>query len=58
MSGHLKTEMTGSLNSRCALRVLHLLYKEPECSEDVPERGGGLVDLEKEQVGVQHLLHQ
>lgn len=28
------------LNITCALRVLHLLYKEPECSKDVPKRGG------------------
>lgn len=28
------------LNIMCELRVLHLLYKEPECSKDVPKRGG------------------
>lgn len=36
----------------------HLLNKEPQGSEDVSERGGGLVDLKEEQVCVEHLLHQ
>lgn len=35
-----------------------LLHKEPERCEDVPQGGGGLVDLKEQQVGVQHLLHQ
>lgn len=35
-----------------------LLHKEPERCKDVPQGGGGLVDLKEQQVGVQHLLHQ
>lgn len=36
----------------------NLLHEEPERGEDVPQGGGGLVDLKEQQVGVQHLLHQ
>lgn len=38
--------------------VQNLLDEESERGEDVTQRGGRLVDLEEEQVGVQHLLHQ
>ena len=36
----------------------HLLNEESQGGEDVSEGAGGLVDLEEEQVRVEHLLHQ
>ena len=35
----------------------YLLDEESEGSEDVAQSGGGLVDLEEEEVGIQNLLH-
>ena len=41
-----------------ATHLGYLLHKEPEGCKDVSQGGGGLVDLEEEEVGIQHLLHQ
>lgn len=57
-SAHAETNGRSLPSDLCARRMLDLLYKEPEPGEDMPESGGGLIDLKEEQVGVQHLLHQ
>lgn len=40
------------------VKGFNLLNKKAQGSEDVSEGGGGLVDLEEQQVRVKHFFHQ